>query len=43
MVLASPQPRVEEVLKLAGIDALIPVYADVESACAGLKTASGSR
>jgi len=43
MVLASPQPRVEEVLKLAGIDSLIPMYADVGSACAGLKTASGSR
>ena len=31
---------VEEVLKVAGIDALIPLYADVGSACAGLKTAA---
>ena len=40
MVLAGPQPLVEEVLKLAGIDSFIPVYADVGSACAGLKTAA---
>ena len=43
MVLASPQPRVEEVLKVAGIDTLISIYADVGSACVALKTASGSR
>jgi anti-sigma B factor antagonist len=43
MVLAGPTPLVEEVLKLAGIDSLIPLYADVGSACAGLKTAAESR
>jgi anti-sigma B factor antagonist len=42
MVLASPQPLVGEVLKVAGIEALIPVYADVASACAGLTSATGS-
>jgi anti-anti-sigma factor len=41
MVLAAPQPLVEEVLRLAGIDALIPVYADINSACEGLKVAAG--
>jgi anti-sigma B factor antagonist len=41
MVLAAPQPLVEEVLRLAGIDALIPVYADIGSACEGLKVAAG--
>ena len=41
MVLAAPQPMVEEVLRLAGIDALIPVYADIGSACEGLKVAAG--
>ena len=43
MALAGPPPMVEEVLKLAGIDSLIPLYADVGSACAGLKTAAGSQ
>jgi len=41
MVLASPQPLVGAVLKLACIDSFIPVYADVEAACAGLKPRSG--
>lgn len=41
MVLASPQPMVEEVLKLGGIDSLIPVYGDVAAACMGLKTPVG--
>ena len=41
MALAAPQPLVEEVLRLARIDALIPVYADVGSACEGLKVAAG--
>jgi anti-anti-sigma factor len=36
MVIARPQPHVEEVLKIVGMDALIPVHADVESACAAL-------
>jgi anti-anti-sigma factor len=40
MVLAGPQPIVEEVLRLGGIDSLIPVYADVASACAGLRAAA---
>jgi anti-anti-sigma factor len=43
MALAAPQPLVEEVLRLAGIDALIPVYADVGSACEGLKAAAEGR
>jgi anti-anti-sigma factor len=38
MVLAGPQPLVEEVLKLGGIDSLIPLYADVDAACAGLSS-----
>lgn len=42
MVLASPQPLVEEVLKIAGIDELIPVYADVASACLGLSSPAES-
>jgi len=41
MALAAPQPLVEEVLRLAGIDAVIPVYADIGSACEGLKVAAG--
>jgi anti-sigma B factor antagonist len=43
MALAAPQTLVEEVLRLAGIDALIPVYADIGSACEGLKVAAGSQ
>jgi anti-anti-sigma factor len=43
MALASPSAMVEEVLKIAGIDALIPLYADVESACAGLKSTAEAR
>jgi anti-sigma B factor antagonist len=42
MVLACPQPLVQEVLKVADIDTLIPVYADVPSACDGLTSATGS-
>lgn len=38
MVLAGPQPLVEEVLKLGGIDSLIPMYSDVDAACAGLSS-----
>lgn len=41
MALAAPQPLVEQVLRLAGIDALIPVYADIGKACEGLKVAGG--
>ena len=41
MVLASPQPLVEEVLRLGGIDTLIPVYTDIASACEGLKASAG--
>lgn len=41
MALAAPQPLVEEVLRLAGIAALIPVYADIDSACGGLKMTAG--
>ena len=42
MVLASPQPLVEEVLKLGGIDSLIPVYSDIEAALVGLAAAAES-
>jgi anti-sigma B factor antagonist len=42
MVLASPQPLVGEVLKVAAIDSLIPVYPDVPSACEGLAAAAGN-
>jgi anti-anti-sigma factor len=37
MVLAAPQPFVKDLLGDAGIEALIPIYADVSSACAGLR------
>ena len=36
MVIASAQPLVREVLEIVGIAALIPVHADLESACAAL-------
>lgn len=42
MVLAGPQPMVQEVLRLASIHALIPVHSDVASACATLAGPSGS-
>jgi anti-sigma B factor antagonist len=42
MVLASPQPLVGEILKVADIDSLIPVYADIPSACEALASASGN-
>ena len=37
MVILKPQPMVEEVLKAAGADALIPIRHDLESALAELK------
>jgi len=43
MVLARPQPLVAEVLSAMGIDELIPVYADVASACSGLTSPSESK
>jgi anti-anti-sigma factor len=43
MVLANPQPLVQEVLKVAGIDELIPVYADLASACSALRSPAESR
>jgi len=43
MVLANPQPLVQEVLKVAGIDELIPVYADLVSACSALRSPAESR
>jgi anti-anti-sigma factor len=43
MVLASPQPLVAEVLKMAGIDTIIPVYPDVDSAFSALMASSESR
>ncbi|GAA4348907.1 STAS domain-containing protein [Variovorax defluvii] len=42
MALANPQPVVAEVLKMAGIDTIIPVYPDVDSAFSAL-TAPGGR
>ena len=36
MAIASPQPLVREVLEIVGITTLIPVHADVETACAAL-------
>ncbi|BBL71403.1 STAS domain-containing protein [Methylogaea oryzae] len=36
LVLASPQPLVRKVLETAGIDLLVPLYADIEAACADL-------
>lgn len=42
MAIAGAQPLVHDVLTLAGIDALIPMFADVTSACAGLKASAGS-
>jgi anti-sigma B factor antagonist len=43
MALANPQPLVAEVLKMAGIDTIIPVYPDVDSAYSALMAASESR
>lgn len=43
MALANPQPLVAEVLKMAGIDTIIPVYPDVETACSALTAAAESR
>jgi anti-sigma B factor antagonist len=42
MVLAGPQPLAEQVLKAAGIDAIIPIYPDVGSACLGVKSPAGA-
>ena len=36
MVIAGPQPLVKEVLEIVGIALLIPVHADLESACSAL-------
>lgn len=43
MALANPQPIVAEVLKMAGIDTIIPVYPDVDSAFSALVAADESR
>ena len=43
MALASPQPLVAEVLRMAGIDTIIPVYPDVDSAFSALTAAAESR
>lgn len=40
IALASPQPHVAEVLKMAGIDTIIPVYPDVDSAFSALTASS---
>ena len=43
LALASPQPLVEEVLKVAGIDTIIPVYPDVDAASSAMKASFESR
>ena len=43
MALVNPQPVVAEVLKMAGIDTIIPVYPDVDSACSALMALTESR
>ena len=43
MALANPQPVVAEVLKMAGLDTIIPVYTDVDSAWSALMAAAESR
>lgn len=43
MVLAGPQPLVAEVIRAMAIDELIPVYADVASACSGLTSPTESK
>ena len=42
MVLASPQPMVREVLEIVGMNTIIPVHSDLDSACAALKVAGKS-
>jgi anti-anti-sigma factor len=42
MVIAAPQPVVEEVLRGANIDTLIPMFGDVDSACAALRAPTPS-
>ena len=37
MVIASPQPMVKEVFDIVGMDSIIPVHADLDSACAALR------
>lgn len=36
MVIANPQPMVEEVFAIVGMNTLVPVYADLYSACVAL-------
>ncbi|MDM0015690.1 STAS domain-containing protein [Variovorax sp. J22P168] len=43
MALANPQPMVAEVLRMAGIDTIIPVYPDVDTACSALSAGLESR
>ena len=43
IALASPQPHVAEVLKMAGIDSIIPVYPDVDTAFNALMASAESR
>ena len=40
MALANPQPLVKQALMAAGIDSLIPIYADVGEASRGLRAAA---
>jgi hypothetical protein len=39
MVLYKPIPMVKEALTIAGIDDLVPIYDDFDTACADLITA----
>lgn len=43
MALANPQPLVAEVLKMAGIDSIIPVYPDLDTACSALMAGAQRR
>ena len=38
IVIANPQPMVEEVFAIVAMNTLIPVYADLHSACTALNT-----
>lgn len=40
MVLVNPQPLVAEVLRMAGIDTIIPMYPDVDTAFGALSSAA---
>ena len=37
MVIARPQPMVQEVLEIVGMNSMIPVHTDLDSACAAIR------